>query len=136
MKTTVKSLLTILGIATITSVSGQYRNDPTYSEQNYKHPNKAAKMKAIREAQPEVFVEEIKPDKVRAENSLTASSNYKGMSVERSAEKEFRISEAPAPSPFVPVPNSNYKQQFPSRTRKVEIPDDRTEPGIVAADME
>lgn len=137
MKTTAKGLFLILGIATATVAIAQpkYTSDPTYSVHNYKHPNKSTKMKAIQDAQPKTYYQEIKPSKDISDNSsLTASSNYKGISAEKSSTKEFRRSEAPEAIPFfLGAPNANYKQQFPSRTPKVEIPQDQqNDPSIVA----
>lgn len=136
MKKSTKGLLMILGIASATTLAAQNVSDPTYSIHNYKHPNKAAKMKAIQDAKPDMYVEEIKPDKVRTENNLTASSNYKAMSAEKNSTREFRVSDAPEAVPFfIGAPNANYKQQFPSRTRKIDVPEEKPEPSIVAADM-
>lgn len=136
MKKTAKGMLMILGIAAAATATAQpkYTNDPTYSVHNYKHPNKSAKMKAIQDAQPETYYMEVKPTKGTPDNSLSASSNYKGIKAENSSIKEFRRSEAPEAIPFFQgAPNANYKQQFPARTKKVEIPEDQqNDPSMVA----
>jgi len=94
-------------------------NDPSYSSNNYKHPNKAAYVKKQQENQPVVYLEEVKDGEEKEENSLTASGNYKGMSPAKSKIKKFRVTSAPSYNPaFVPSSSGNYKQQFAPRQRK------------------
>lgn len=102
----------------------RWKNDPTYSTSNYKQPNKAAYMKKQQDAQPVVYVEEVKDENAIKEesNNMTSSANYKGMSASKSKTKKFQASDSPSAKPFFHVSpaqqNSNYKQQFPSRSRK------------------
>jgi hypothetical protein len=125
MKNAIKSAALILGIGIATIANAQ--NDPSYSIHNYKHPNKAAKMKAIADAKPEVYLEEVKQEGNKADNSLTASSNYKGMSAEKSHIKTFKVSDKASAKPFFlgASVNRNYKNQFPARTKTVTIPMNR-----------
>jgi hypothetical protein len=127
MQTITKILAVVLATLTGNMVMAQrVMNDPTYSINNYKHPNKAAYMKKQQDAQPVVYVEEIKDETSapKANNSLTSSSNYKGMSAEKAKTKKFRASDSPSAKPFHLAPSygGNYKQQFHpvNRTRKAE----------------
>lgn len=124
MKKTNKTVAFILGISAATLAFAQSNvNDPTYSSHNYKHPNKAAKAKAIEDAKPTLFIQEVKQGEQRPDNSLSASANYKGISAEKANYKQFSVSDAPVTIPFSIAPsNGNYKQQFPSRTKKMEVP--------------
>lgn len=135
MKNTVKMLAVVLGISAATVAGAQHTSDPSYSIHNYKHPNKAAKMKAIADARPEVFVEQTNQPQAKADNNLTASANYKGMSSGKSGIREFRVSNAPEARPFLlGSTNANYKQQFPGRTKATAAPVEREERGAVAVD--
>lgn len=120
-----KIVLAILVGLVISQISNAQRvmNDPTYSINNYKHPNKSAYMKKQQDAQPVVYVEEVKDENAiqAEENSMTSSGNYKGMSASKSKTKKFRASDSPSAKPFfhvTPSQNSNYKQQFQARPRK------------------
>ena len=94
-------------------------NDPSYSTNNYKHPNKAAYMKKVQDEQPVIYLEEIKNDEVKEDNSLTSASNYKGMSASDTKIKTYRIVNAPIYYPVViPASTGNYKQQFAPRRKK------------------
>ncbi len=136
MKKLVQTVAIVLGITAANVVSAQnYSNDPTYSPSNYKQPNKAAKMKAIADAQPEVYVQEVNEGKPQADNSLSASANYKGMATKRSAFKRFFVSDAPEAKPFtLGNTNANYKNQFPGRARKVAKPVEEKTASPVAVD--
>src|SRR6478735_1348238 len=94
MKNTFKIWATVLGISAFTVAGAQNVSDPTYSVHNYKHPNKAAKMKAIQDAKPEIYLEKTNK-KEQLDNGLTASANYKGLSASKSDVREFKISDAP-----------------------------------------
>ena len=135
MRNAAKIWAVVLGISATTVAGAQNISDPTYSIHNYKHPNKAAKMKAIAEAKPEIYVEQSNQGQAREENNLTASANYKGMSAGKSNIREFRVSNAPEARPFIlGNTNANYKQQFPTRTKRTAVPVEKEENGVVAVD--
>jgi len=120
MKNTFKIWATVLGISAFSIAGAQTNSDPTYSVHNYKHPNKAAKMKAIQDAKPEIYLEQTNK-KAQADNGLTASANYKGISASKSDVREFKVSDAPEAKPFfLGNANRNYKQQFPATINHVE----------------
>ena len=127
MKTIAKSLA-ILAVLVITQAANAQRvmSDPSYSINNYKHPNKAAYMKKKQDAQPVVYLEEVKDENTATENEsgLNSSANYKGMSASKSKTKTFRVSNSPSAKPFhlAPSYNGNYKQQFQPRQKKQEEP--------------
>lgn len=134
MKNTIKIWATVLGMAAFTVAGAQNISDPTYSVHNYKHPNKAAKMKAIEDAKPEIYLEQSNK-REQADNGLTASSNYKGISAGKSDIKEFKVSQAPEARPyFLGNANRNYKQQFPSRSKHISTPSEKIENGAVAVE--
>jgi len=125
MKTAKITIALVLAMVLGHMASAQrWKSDPTYSTSNYKQPNKAAYMKKQQDAQPVVYVEEVKDENaVKAEeNNMTTSANYKGMSASKTKTKKFRASDSPSAKPFFHVSpaqqNANYKQQFPTRERK------------------
>lgn len=126
MKTIAKTLTVVVFALVATQVANAQRvmNDPTYSINNYKHPNKANYMKKQLDAQPVIYLEEIKDENSqKADNSLTASANYKNMSPSESKTKKFRQTDEPSfhVAPRISAAaNGNYKAQFPARTRKTE----------------
>ena len=138
MKKTNKMLAFVLGISAATLAIAQKNvSDPTYSSHNYKHPNKAAKAKAIEEAKPTLNLREVKSAEQKPDNSLSASANYKGISAEKANYKQFVVSDAPEAIPFIIEPrNANYKQQFPSRTKKIEVPVKTEERDVVVSAKE
>lgn len=134
MKHTFKIWATVLGMAAFTVAGAQNISDPTYSIHNYKHPNKAAQMKAIEDAKPEIYLEQSNK-REQADNGLTASANYKGINASKSDIKEFKVSDAPEAKPyFLGNANRNYKQQFPSRSKHTSSPSGRIENGAVASE--
>ena len=125
MKTIAKSVAVVVFALVATQAANGQRvmNDPTYSINNYKHPNKAEYMKKQQDAQPIEYVEEIKDaDDNKTENSLTSSSNYKHMSASKAKTKKFRRTDEPSfrTSANIPAYSGNYKAQFPGRPRKVQ----------------
>ncbi len=133
MKHIAKIAAVVLGISAATVANAQSSNDPSYSIHNYKHPNKAAKMKAIADAQPERYLQEIKPQTAQEETGLTASANYKGMSASKSNTRKFAVSNSSEDRGYFLANTSvNYKQQFPARTKKIDRQENRTEQGPVA----
>jgi hypothetical protein len=133
MKTIAKSLAAVVFALVATQVANAQRvmkNDPSYSVNNYKHPNKAALAKKQQDAQPVVYVEEIKDENAQAEdNSLTASANYKNMSASKAKTKKFRQTDEPSfhVAPRVSASSyGNYKSQFQGRTRKTEVKNDQS----------
>ena len=134
MKNTFKIWATVLGISAFSFAGAQNFSDPSYSVHNYKHPNKAAKMKAVQDAKPEVYLEQTNREEEAAQG-LTASANYKGISSNKSNVKEFRVSDAPEAKPyFLGNTNRNYKQQFPSRNSHQEAPSKNRDSGVIAAE--
>jgi hypothetical protein len=122
MKTIAKTFIAIGVVMLVQSANAQkVMNDPSYSIHNYKHPNKANYMKKQLEKYPTQYVEEVKDEEAKSENSLTSSANYKNMSASKSKMKKFRKTEDPD---FYVVPKGsapgNYKMQFPVRKKKVE----------------
>lgn len=118
-----KLLIIQLAIAAIfasQTISAQkVMNDPSYSTNNYKHPNKAAYMKKVQDEQPVIYLEEVKNEEAKEDNSLTSASNYKGMNTSDTKIKIYRIVNAPIIYPVViPASTGNYKQQFAPRTKK------------------
>lgn len=108
----------VVGLSVL-GANAQRINDPTYSSHNYKHPNKAEKMKRIEQSKPVVYLEEVNAAEKNDENSLVASANYKGMQPSESRIKIFRETYAPEAAPFL-VSNTasgNYKQQFVPREK-------------------
>jgi hypothetical protein len=127
MKTIAKNLTVVAFALVVSHVANAQRvmNDPSYSINNYKHPNKANYMKKKLDAQPVIYLEEIKEESApKADNSLTSSANYKNMSPSESKTKKFKQTDEPSfhVAPKVSaIHNGNYKSQFPARTRKVEV---------------
>lgn len=126
-KTTMKAVIKSILIMLVTlfgfhiSYAQRVMNDPTYSPNNYKHPNKAAYMKKKLGSQPVVYVEEVTEESTdKQENSLNSASNYKGMNASSPKIKKFRVANAPAIAPIqmAPAQNGNYKQQFRPSQRK------------------
>ena len=135
MRNIVKTAALVLGISAATIANAQNGSDPSYSIHNYKHPNKAAKMKAIEDAKPELYLKEIKSGAPQEESGLTASANYKGMSARKTKTRQFEASASPeVRGYFLGNTSANYKQQFPARTRKSNAPESNTEPGHLAID--
>ena len=126
MKTIAKNLTVVVFalIASHAANAQRVMNDPSYSINNYKHPNKANYVKKQLDAQPVIYLEEIKDENSqRADNSLTSSANYKNMSPSEARTKKFRQTDEPSfhVAPRVSSASSgNYKAQFPARTRKAE----------------
>lgn len=127
-------LVVLLGLHM--SYAQRVMNDPTYSPNNYKHPNKAAYMKKKLGSQPVVYVEEVTEENSnKQDNSLTSSSNYKGMNASNSKIKKFRVTNAPAVAPLqmAPAQNGNYKQQFRPSQRKDKQAKEQTDSIPVAS---
>jgi len=102
------------------SSKAQSVNDPSYSEHNYKHPNKAEKIKNQKASKPEIYLQELKKDSnEQRENSLDAEANYKCVSAEKYRTKKFTTSSSVSAKPFhlETGVNNNYHQRFPSRQR-------------------
>lgn len=123
MKTSGALLLIGLGvIGTVSFTEAQSKSDPSYSEHNYKHPNKAQEIKKQKGSSPEVYLQEIKSEsnENQHENSLVAEENYKCISVEKSKTREFRSSNSNTAKPFQleTTVNNNYHQRFPSTKKQ------------------
>jgi len=131
-------LLLGLGIFTMVSSSAKAQsvNDPSYSEHNYKHPNKASKIKKQKGSRPEIYLQEIKKDSNNGqqENSLDAEANYKCISVEKSRTKKFTTSSSASAKPFhlETTLNNNYHQRFPIVKRQ---PSKRAKEKTIPANM-
>ena len=127
MKTIAKTLTVIVFALVASHIANAQRvmNDPSYSINNYKHPNKANYMKKQLDAQPVIYLKEVKDESApKADNSLTSSANYKNMSPSESKTKKFRQTDEPSfhVAPRVSTAASgNYKAQFPGTTRKTEV---------------
>ena len=118
-----KLLIIQLAIAAIfashTISAQKVMNDPSYSTNNYKHPNKAAYMKKVQDEQPVIYLEEVKNEEAKEDNSLTSASNYKGMNASNKKIKTYRVVNAPIYYPvIIPASTGNYKQQFAPRIKK------------------
>jgi len=117
-------LLLGLGITTIVSYSAnaQLVNDPSYSEHNYKHPNKALEIRKKKANRAEIYLQEIKKDNNdgQQKNSLDAQENYKCISAEKSRTKEFTTDSSDSAKPFrtETTLNNNYHQRFPAVRRQ------------------
>ena len=116
-------LVVIAAMTLSNSVNAQrVMNDPTYSEHNYKHPNKSAYMKKKHAEQPVVYLQEVKDESTQKEeqNSVASSANYKGMSASKAKTKKFVATSAPEAAPYflAPAGSGNYKQQFAPRQKK------------------
>jgi hypothetical protein len=135
MKNVVKLAGLVFGIAAATLANAQNSSDPSYSIHNYKHPNKAAKMKAIEDAKPEAYLVEDKKDAPKEENAMTASGNYKGMSPGKSKLRKFFVSSSSSDRGYASSnAPGNYKQQFPARTRKTSAPEHKENSDAVVRD--
>ena len=99
------------------SAKGQPIQDQSYSEHNYKHPNKALEIKRKKANRPEIYFQEIKKDSSdgQQKNSLDAPENYKCISAEKSRTKEFTTDSSDSAKPFFTETtlNNNYHQRFP-----------------------
>ena len=131
MKNVVKLAGLVFGIAAATLANAQNSSDPSYSIHNYKHPNKAAKMKAVEDAKPKAYAVEDQADTPKQEYAMTASGNYKGMNASKSKSRKFSAS---SPSTDNGGASANYKQQFPARTRKSSASESHYESDAVARD--
>lgn len=125
MKTIAKNLAVVVFalVATHAATAQKVMNDPSYSISNYKHPNKASYVKRQQDAQPVIYLEEVKEEETNADNSLTSSANYKNMSASKAKTKKFRQTDEPSfyVAPRVSTAASgNYKSQFQGRPRKAE----------------
>lgn len=121
----------------ISAANAQSKSDPSYSEHNYKHPNKALEMKEQKGGRPEVYLQEIKKDSNdgQQKNSLDAAANYKCISAEKSRTKRFAPSNQASAKPFhmETEVNNNYHQRFASPKKPASnVAKQKTRPSEVA----
>ena len=141
MKTIAKNLAVVVFALVATQVIHAQRvmNDPSYSTSNYKHPNKANYVKKQQDAQPVIYVEEVKDEnEQKVENSLTSSANYKNMSASKAKTKKFKQTDEPSfyVAPRVTAASyGNYKSQFQGRPRKVQASKPATEAEVPVANV-